>query len=125
MSRAVRCASWGDLTAARALFRRAAERGELAALALAECASVERALGMLDTAITSLTEALHHCVDDAEQSCAIYIELGDVFAQEGDYEEASYHYRRALMYDPNRLEVRRRFRTAQRLSFLPGFEKSA
>jgi len=125
MARALRHEDRGDLAAARALYRKVAELEEMAALALAECARLERSLEMLDLAIVSLTEALHHCVDDAEQSCAIYVELGDVHAQRGDYEEASYFYRRAMRYDPSRSEVRSRFRTASRLSFLPGFERSA
>jgi len=124
MSRAQTLEAMGDPMAARRVYRRVAELGEMAALALTECARVEREIGMLETAVASLTEALHHCVHDLEQSQAIYVELGDVHAQQGDYEEASYHYRRAMMYDPDREDVRSRFRCASRLSVLGVFDQA-
>lgn len=124
LSRAQRLEAMGDPMGARVTYRRVAELGEMAALALVECARVEREIGMLETAIFSLTEALHHCTSDVEQSQAIYVELGDVYAQRGDYEEASYHYRRAMVYDPDREDVQRRLRCASRLSYLGIFDQT-
>ena len=124
LSRAQRLEAMGDPMGARAIYRRVAELGEMATLALAACARVEREIGMLETAICSLTEALHHCTRDVEQSQAIYVELGDVYAQRGDYEEASYHYRRAMRYDPDREDVQRRLRCASRLSYLRIFDQT-
>ncbi|MBX3273355.1 MAG: tetratricopeptide repeat protein [Sandaracinaceae bacterium] len=107
----------GELVAARELYDRVAELEELAVLALARRGTVERAMGALTEAASSLTRALHYCVDDPVRSHAIYVELGDVHAERGDYEEASYHYRRALVLDPGKVEVQRRLRGALHLSY--------
>lgn len=115
--KATRYEQSGALEAARAVYDKVAELEELAALALGRRAKVERELGDLGAAVRSLTLALHHCVDDVERSHAIYVELGDVHAQRGDYEEASYHYRRALVLDPARVEVQRRLRGALHLRY--------
>lgn len=107
----------GSLAAALEIYDRVAAVEELAALALGRKAKVERELGDLGAAARSLTLALHHVVDDPERSHAIYVELGDIHAQRGDYEEASYHYRRALVLDPSRVEVQRRLRGALHLRY--------
>ena len=114
---AARCELKGKLEAARSIYDRVATLEELAPLALSRRAKVERDLGDLGGATRSLTHALHYVVDDPERSHAIYVELGDVYAQAGDYEEASYHYRRALVLDPSRVEVQRRLRGALHLRY--------
>ena len=122
--RALRHEERGDLVAARALYRKVAEVEELAAVALEHCARIERELGTLDSAVRSLTEALHYCVDDQDRSCDLYVELGDVHAQGADWLEAAYYYRRALVYAPDRVDVQRRLRGALRLKYC-GYERSA
>ncbi|MCB9597916.1 MAG: tetratricopeptide repeat protein [Sandaracinaceae bacterium] len=115
--RAARHELRGELDRARDIYQKVAELDDLAAIALTRRGKVERALGDLASAVRSLTQALHHCVDDDEHSFAIFLELGDVHAQAGDYEEASYHYRRALVLEPGRVEVQRRLRGALHLRY--------
>jgi len=118
LRRATRFEADGNLSAARAAYRKIAALDELAAVALTHCARIERELGSLQESVHSLTAALHHCVSDRDRSHELYVELGDVQAQLGDYVEASYYYRRALCYEPRRVEVQRRLRSALRLQNL-------
>jgi tetratricopeptide (TPR) repeat protein len=106
----------GELQEALFLYREAASSEPIAAYALHRCGLLERQLGDTEAAVATLTRALHHCVDDAERTLALHVEIGDVHAQQGDYEEAAYFYRRAVRIDPGRDDVMLRLRYAARLS---------
>lgn len=115
--KAARAELKGELEAALQVYDRVAGLEELAALALHRKAKVQRELEDLGGAAYSLTCALHYCVDDPDRSHALYVELGDIHAQMGDYEEASYHYRRALVLNPKKVAVQRRLRGALHLRY--------
>ncbi|MGE0789233.1 MAG: hypothetical protein AB7S26_26400 [Sandaracinaceae bacterium] len=106
----------GALPEALDAYRVAARSNGLAAVAMQACARVQRALGLLEDAVTSATWALHHCQDDARSSFALYLELGDLHAQLGDLGEATYFYRRAARYAPDDPALLRRLRSASALS---------
>jgi len=107
----------GEPLSALAIYQKIAEQEELAAHALTHCARIQRDLNRLDDAIRSLTVALHHCVGNDALSFEIHTELGDVFAELGDYAEAAYYYRRALGFDGQSDLVKRRLRVAHRLRY--------
>jgi len=107
----------GEPLSALAIYKKIAEQDELAAHALTHCARIQRDLNRLDDAVRSLTVALHHCVGDHALSFEIHTELGDVFAELADYEEAAYYYRRALGFDGGSEQVKRRLRVAHRMRY--------
>lgn len=79
----------------------ASQAPRFAVHALRRRARIEEELGELETAITTLKEALHRTVGDAKRTGAIYTEIGDVYARREESAEASYYYRRALQLDPD------------------------
>lgn len=115
--------SRGDLTRARRLYRRLARADGFEAESLRACGRVERRMGALHDAVRSLTMALHGCEEDVRMTGELYTEIGDIFAQLENYDEAAYYYRRALRFCPDDASVRRRLNSASGLARLPRAEE--
>lgn len=106
----------GELDRALELYRSASRCVAFAPDSLQAAARIEREQGLLQEAITSLTHALHHCQDDRLLCFELYMEIGDIHAQLGDFEEATYFYRRAERYDREDVSLQRRLRSASQLA---------
>lgn len=106
----------GELERALDAYDLAAGCESVAADSLQACARIFREQGQLDDAIDALINALHHCEDDGLLTFELYVELGDVQAQLGDFEEATYFYRRAERYDHRDASLQRRLRSASALA---------
>lgn len=117
-SQAQEAESDGDLRGARRLYREAARAGGFEAEGFRACGRVERRMGELLDAVRSLTMALHGCEEDVGLTGELYTEIGDIFAQLENYDEAAYYYRRALRFLPGDASVQRRLNSASGLALL-------
>ncbi|MFK7986560.1 MAG: tetratricopeptide repeat protein [Sandaracinaceae bacterium] len=117
-TQAQRAEASGDLVQARRLYRQVARAGELEAEGFRACGRVERRMGELLDAVRSLTMALHGCEEDVGLTGELYTEIGDIFAQLENYEEAAYYYRRALRFLPDDPSIQRRLNSASGLALL-------
>ncbi len=106
----------GDDARAIVAFQEATRCQSVAADALRGVARIERERGRLREAAAALTRALHHLQDDRGRSFEVYVELGDIHAQRGDFGEATYYYRRAERYRPGDQALLRRLRSASTLA---------
>jgi tetratricopeptide (TPR) repeat protein len=109
----------GELAQASFLYRQASSCERVAAHALHRAGQLERQLGNPQAAISTLKHALHCSTEDDARTHALFVELGDLYAQLGDYGEAAYFYRRATRLDPNREDVQLRLRYAEKLGERP------
>ena len=105
----------GELAEASVLYRQASSCERVAAHALHRAGQLDRQLGNPNAAVATLKQALHCCVDDDVRTHALFVELGDLFAQLGDYGEAAYFYRRATRLNPDREDVQLRLSYAVKL----------
>lgn len=105
----------GELAQASFLYRQASSCERVAGHALHRAGQLERQLGNPQAAIATLKQALHCSTEDDARTHALYVELGDLYAQLGDYGEAAYFYRRAIRLDPNREDVELRLSYAVKL----------
>ncbi|MCB9593978.1 MAG: tetratricopeptide repeat protein [Sandaracinaceae bacterium] len=110
MGRAYQLEQQGDLSAAAAVFRRAAKAPSHTGAALSEMGRIQRLRGRPQDALSLYKQALHD-LTDGRQIAWVYAEIGQLYFAMREDEEAEYYFRRAAKLDPRHVGLLERTRS--------------